>query len=94
MGAYESDLAPVVSIAPSQLTWPAAPGATDYEVYQSTEPYVTPSGSPVWAGPDLSYPLPDGTTNYYFIVCAVSGSVPSESSNRVGKFTFAVVPGH
>ena len=73
--------------------WTSVDGATSYEVYMRTSaPYFTPGGSPVYAGTDLFYPLPSGTTNYY-IVGALIGAAPPAFSNRVGRFLFALTPG-
>jgi uncharacterized repeat protein (TIGR02543 family) len=84
--------APVVSIGPSRLTWSSVTNATGYQVYQSTEPYFTPSGSPP-EQTDRWYDLPGDTTNYYYIVRAVNGPARSDNSNRVGRFSFALTPG-
>ena len=86
---------PVVSITLSQLSWQPLLGAT-YNVYQSTtKPYCEP-GDAEHVYPVLvsSYPLPADTShNYYYFVRAVNGPVQSDNSNRVGRFTFTLVPG-
>ena len=90
--ATVAPLAPEVSISLSQLSWLAVSGATDYQVYESTEPYFTPSGSPS-VQTSLEYSLPSDIINRYYIVRVVAGPVQSDNSNRVGRFTFTVVPG-
>jgi hypothetical protein len=86
---------PVVSITLSQLSWQPVLGAT-YNVYQSTtKPYCEP-GDAEHVYPVLvpSYPVPADTShNYYFFVRAVNGPMQSDNSNRVGRFTFTLVPG-
>jgi hypothetical protein len=83
---------PAVSIDTSQVHWPAVPEAEGYQVYESTEPYFEPSGSPP-VQTSLSYTLPSDTINRYYIVRAVNGPVQSDNSNRVGRFIFQLVPG-
>ena len=86
---------PVVSIDLSQLSWQPVLGAT-YNVYLSTtKPYCEP-GDAEHVYPVLvpSYPLPADTShNNYYFVRAVNGPVQSDNSNRVGKFSFQLVPG-
>jgi hypothetical protein len=84
--------APEVSISLSQLSWLAVSDATDYQVYESIEPYFEPSGSPS-VQTSLEYALPSDIINRYYIVRAVTGPAQSDNSNRVGRFTFTVVPG-
>ena len=84
--------APAVSITINQLSWLAVSGATAYQVYESTEPYFEPSGSPS-VQTSLAYSLPGDIINHYYIVRAVTGPAQSDNSNRVGRFTFTVVPG-
>ena len=84
--------APVVA-GTSPLSWPSVPGATGYQVYESTEPYFTPSPPPVQEESSLTYTFPLNTTNYYYIVRAFNGPTQSDNSNRVGRFTFTLVPG-
>ena len=101
----EGDRPPVVTITMSQLSWPPVPGATSYNVYQSTtKPYfencelgdlaIVCSVNSVPGVLQPSYTLPTDTSyNYYYFVRTVSGTVESTDSNRVGKFTFQLVPG-
>jgi hypothetical protein len=76
------------------LSWDIVPDATGYRAYQSTAPYFMPSPPHVQEGSSQTYtfPLPI-TTNYYCIVRAYNGTVESADSNRVGRFTFTLVPG-
>ena len=88
--------APAVSIDASQLFWDAVTGATGYKVYESTtKPYCEPADAEnVYSVTAPGYSLPAGTShNYYYFVRAVNGPVQSDDSNRVGRFSFQLVPG-
>ena len=99
------DRPPVVTITMSQLSWPPVPGAASYNVYQSTtkpyfencesgDPASVCSVNPAPGVPEPSYTLPTDTSyNYYYFVRTVNGTVESADSNRVGKFSFQLVPG-
>ncbi len=99
------DRPPVVTITMTQLSWPPVPGAASYNVYQSTtKPYFEncEPGDPanvcsvnsVPGVPEPSYTLPADTSyNYYYFVRTVNGTVESADSNRMGKFSFQLVPG-
>ena len=88
--------APAVSIDASQVFWDAVSGATGYKVYESTiKPYCGPADAEnVYSVTVPSYSLPADTShNYYYFVRAVNSSAQSGNSNRVGRFTFQLVPG-
>ncbi len=98
--------APVVVIAASgadaSLTWDPVAGAASYQVFRSSLPYFTPGD---WSSPaTFSEPADPWATDtgaltpvnaYFYIVKAVdSDPEAGASSNRVGKFTFALVAGN
>lgn len=98
--------APVLSIAKSGtnnalLSWSSAPTTSKYQLFRSSAPYFTPgdwsSLLPLTEPTGLSYPDPGALTpvNAYFYVVKAVDATPaaSESSNRVGKFTFGLVKG-
>ncbi len=81
-------------------------GVVRYEVYRSTNPYLTPADGQKLA-PDVTPPglwqqatyvdtaaFDPPLTNYYYVVVAVgAGEVRSLASNRVGAFHFGLTPG-
>ena len=88
--------APGVTIDASQLFWDDVSGATGYKVYESTtQPYCGPADAEIiYSVPAPGYTLPTDTShNYYYFVRTVNGTVESADSNRVGKFSFQLVPG-
>jgi hypothetical protein len=77
-----------------------------YWLYRRTEPYFMPTApAHTVLGPfpgvvDHVFPgdIGDPSNNYYYVVIAVAEDmylhdVPSDKSNRVGEFDFALVPG-
>ena len=91
-----------------RLTWPKvtynvnnrATTATKYQVYRSLQPYFTPgdASSPtpvaeVTATEYMDWGVINDPTAYYDVVRAVNVAGPSADSNRVGKFSFTLVPG-
>ena len=95
-----------LSTTTARLSWTAINGATYYDLYRSTTPYFTASGSP-WqtlAHPAVQYSFTDGigntSLNYFFIGKARNASQISSESNIVGEFDFGttnlksgIVPG-
>ncbi|MCX6030419.1 MAG: S8 family serine peptidase [Chloroflexi bacterium] len=81
-------------------------GIVRYEVYRSTNPYLTPADGqklvPDVTPPDLGNQatyvdtgaFDPPLTNYYYVVVAVGAEeVRSPASNRVGAFHFGLMPG-
>jgi immune inhibitor A len=78
--------------ASAQLTWALIPGATQYEIWRSTESSVDPSGRPWQTVPgtvnylDITTGIGDHLLNYYYVGKARSGAQTSLPSNIVGEF--------
>ena len=100
IGGCGSSLSPMVleierlSSTTARLSWAVVSGATYYELYRSTTPYFTATGSS-WqtvAHPSTEYSFTDGignaSLNYYFIGKARNASQISSESNTVGEFDF------
>jgi hypothetical protein len=104
---------PTISIANTDptvsLTWHHLAGNTNYEVWQSPQPYFDPAnpgsgaappgytGAPALVGSTVIYPdTPTNPTNgaFYVVRGVNAAGTTSSSSNRVGVFTFAVTPGN
>ena len=104
---------PTISIANTDptvsLTWQHLAGNTNYEVWQSPQPYFDPAnpgpgaappgytGAPALVGSTVTYPdTPTNPTNgaFYIVRGVNAAGVTSAPSNRVGVFTFAVTPGN
>lgn len=82
----------------ARLSWTAAGGPSTYHLYRDTAPYFTPGSTPYHAGTSLSHDdgnaLGDPEQNYYYVVRATcENGFESASSNRVGEFDYALVPG-
>lgn len=74
---------------------------TRYQVFRSEEPYFDPNPTPD-TGNMVEEPMEPGykhtgamnsLVNYYYIARAVNIAGPSADSNRVGKFSFQLIPG-
>jgi len=97
--------APTVTISPSganaYLDWPDVSLAFEYQVFRSSAPYFIPGDwSSLWRlaeGPNSYLSDVNALTpvNAYFYVVKTTDDTPAAStnSNRVGKFTFQLVPG-
>jgi hypothetical protein len=80
----------------ARLSWNTVAGATHYDLYRSTIPYLGTGGS-VWqtvAAPTTQRNFTSGignpSTNYYFRGIARNASQVSPASNIVGEFDFGV----
>jgi hypothetical protein len=96
----------IATVADGQetLAWTAVPGATSYNIYESTTPGVTPANGNKIAGATNPYTktgLTNGTT-YYCVVTAVNANGESTASAQVSgtptataaaRFTLAMVNG-
>ena len=93
-----------VSIAASApgivLSWQPVPGATEYQVYGSAQPYFTPIPLPgpnanllATVGTATSYTDSSSRALFFYIVRAVIGSSGWSDSSQAGRFTFAIAPG-
>ena len=93
-----------VSIAASApgivLSWQPVPGATEYQVYGSAQPYFTPIPLPgpnanllTTVGTATSYTDSSSRALFFYIVRAVIGSSGWSDSSQAGRFTFAIAPG-
>ncbi len=98
---------PVVTIEASLsgtdavLKWGAVSSASKYLVFRSSEPYFQPVDWTAALSDPTGTTYPDSgvlpQVNAYFYVVRSVSSPPDEdsvSSNRVGKFTFQLVPGN
>jgi hypothetical protein len=79
-----------------RLSWNPVIGATYYNLYRSTQPYVSPSAFP-WqtVTPPTTYleftdGIGDQNTNYYFMGRAGNNEQLSSDSNIVGEFDFGM----
>ena len=87
---------PVQKDKNGEFTW-----VINYQVFQSDQPYFDPDPTPVTGNlvkeptdPDyLHKGVMNSLTNYFYVVRAVNMVGPSANSNRVGKFTYPLVPG-
>ena len=84
-----------------ELTWPAVPGATRYDVYRAAnQPYFQPYftlDAPYATGvtsswQDTAGAVGNATINYTYVLRASGGSTPGVSK-RVSEFDFDLVPG-
>jgi hypothetical protein len=82
----------LISPTTARLSWTAVVGATFYDLYRSSGPYFSASGSP-WqtvAAPTTQHDFTDGigdsNTNYFFKGIAKNVSQTSPESNTVGEF--------
>ena len=80
------------------LSWTAASGVADYHLYREIAPYFMPVDPAYRVRTGLSYDdtgsLGDPADNYYYVVkSACADGFKSSTSNRVGEFDFALVPG-
>jgi hypothetical protein len=79
----------------ARLSWEPVVGATQYDIFRSTCPYVPSSGIVPWrvvAAPsthvDFTEGLGDPLTNYFFAGKSRSQSLVSPLSNAVGELDF------
>lgn len=82
----------LVSSTTARLLWDPVSLATAYDLYRSTSPYFTATGT-VWqtvAAPTTQYDFTDGigvpATSYYFKGKARNAAAESAESNTVGEF--------
>jgi len=104
ISASDPPAAPTVTVAAATpnvaLTWGAVGGGDRYQVFRSSQPYFKPGD---WSSPlplaEPSAPAHDDPVlaqvdAHFYVVKAVStASEAGPNSNRVGKFTFGLVPG-
>lgn len=79
----------------ARLSWTAAAGVADYDLYRDSAPYFTPSGSPYHTTTSISYDdvgaLGDTGTNHYYVVrSACENGFQSANSNRVGEYDYGL----
>ena len=99
IGAYEL-FVPSASLALSntadlQMSWINSVGTCDYDIYETTTPYFTPSYASYMSATtpyDILARAGDSTTNYYYIVQATCNGVAS-NSETLGAFDFSLTPG-
>lgn len=87
-----------LSSANARLFWTASSGVAAYHLYRQTMAYFTPADPAYQITPNLSYDdlgvLGNPAVNYYYTVqSACANNFKSQSSNRVGEFDYALVPG-
>jgi hypothetical protein len=80
------------------LAWAAAANAARYQVWRDAAPYFTPAGSPLDAASTPGYTDPNvlgnPAANQYYVTIGVNAcGAASAVSNRVGAFSFALMPG-
>ena len=78
------------------LTWTASANAAGYQVWRDAAPYFTPTGAPLDLASTPAYTDPNvigGAADYYVVTAANACGQASGISNRVGEFSFALVPG-
>ncbi|MCA9963880.1 MAG: CSLREA domain-containing protein [Anaerolineales bacterium] len=99
VGAYELWGVEItaVSTTDASLAWSSANSSCTYDIFESTTPYFTPTGSATYTTGSLTQTLAGrlGTvgTNYFYINRATCGGTTTAYSNEVGEFDFAIVPG-
>jgi|GEM_PF-2310832 hypothetical protein len=84
----------------ARLSWTTSttPGVVGYSLYRATDPYFTPSGSPLYEGTGVVYDdegvLGNPATNHYYLVRSrCDNGFESLNSNREGEFDFAISKG-
>ena len=100
MGSYEKGWRLVITaVSPSnaELSWEAPGPSCTYDIFESTTPYFTPAGSPDYTTGSLMQlltgKLGNTSTNYFYINRATCDALGTTTSNEVGEFDFAIVPG-
>lgn len=90
-----------------RLSWPHTAENVDYEVWQSDEPYFIPRNAGTHRLAELHRPDSVGSLyfddegaagapascGFYVVLAYDLGGKPADTSNRVGRFAFALTPG-